>query len=112
MGTTGTADGGRARARPGRGLKLPSLNLHKVYETAGSSQALSRPGRDPQSTQAIVGPLAGLGVLRGHSLYKMSSLLLHFGGLGYSSATDCGAEYGRWSAVAPATSSGSFFGLG
>ena len=59
MGTSGTADGSRARARPGRGLKLPSLNLQKVYEAAGSSTALSGPGRDPQSTQAIVGPLAG-----------------------------------------------------
>jgi len=51
-------DGSRARARPGRGLRLPSFPPHKVYPEAGSTQALSGKVHVPQALQGIAGPLA------------------------------------------------------
>jgi len=56
-------DGSRARARPGRGLRLPSFPTHKVYPEAGSITVLSGKVRVPQALQGIAGPLAGNGGL-------------------------------------------------
>jgi len=62
MGSWGTSDGSRGRARPGRGLRLPSFSPHKVYEASGSTQVLSGWVPVPQSLQGIAGPLDGLNI--------------------------------------------------
>jgi len=51
-------DGSRARARPGRGLRLPSFSPHKVCPAPGSRTVLSERVHAPLSTQAIARPLA------------------------------------------------------
>jgi len=56
-------DRSRGRARPGRGLRLPSFPTHKVYPEAGGSTVLSGKVRVPQALQGIAGPLAGNGDL-------------------------------------------------
>jgi len=61
MGTWGTSDEGRGRARPGRGLRLPSFSPHKVSKPASAyTQVLSGKVRVPQSLQGIAEPLARL----------------------------------------------------
>ena len=80
MSSWGTSEQGRGRARPGRGLRLPSFPTHKVYPEAGSSTVLSGKVRDPQRLQGIAGPLAGREVQSG-DIGNTQSSLPYTGGL-------------------------------
>jgi len=59
VGTTGQMDGGRERARPGRGLMRPTFSPHKVYPASGSKAVLSVSVRRPQPSHVIAGPFGG-----------------------------------------------------